>query len=86
MNTSHQTQIIKIGNSNGVRIPKDFLRKFTTKNVVINMKDNSLIITPVDSEIVPRQKWNDIMAKTIIDGNDDFSDFDITISDGFDDL
>ena len=86
MNTSHQTQIIKIGNSNGVRIPKEFLRKFTTKNVVINMKDNSLIITPVDSEIVPRLKWNDIMVKTIIDGNDDFSDFDITISDGLDDL
>ncbi len=83
---AHQTQIIKIGNSNGVRIPKEFLKEFSNKNVIIELVKNSLIITPVQSQIVPRLKWDAIMAQTKIDIDDEFNDFDITINDGLDDL
>ncbi|WP_165929954.1 AbrB/MazE/SpoVT family DNA-binding domain-containing protein [Flavobacterium caseinilyticum] len=40
-----QTQIIKIGNSNGIRIPKDFLSALGTKEVVLELTNNTMIIT-----------------------------------------
>lgn len=86
MINSHQTQIVKIGNSNGVRIPKEFLQGFLTKNVVIEQVNDSLIISPVQSKIAPRSKWNAIMSKMEIEKDDDFNDFDNTLNDGLDDL
>ena len=83
---THQTQIIKIGNSNGVRIPKEFLKEFSNKNVMIELVKNSLIITPVQSQIVPRLKWDAIMAKTKIEIDDEFNDFDITQNNGLDNI
>lgn len=86
MINSHQTQIIKIGNSSGVRIPKEFLNSFSTKNVLIEQVNDSLIISPVQSKITPRNKWNAILSKMKIDQEDDFSDFDTTLNDGLDEL
>ncbi len=86
MINSHHTQIIKIGNSNGVRIPKEFLYSFSSKNVVIEQVNDSLLITPIQSKITPRNKWNAIMSKMKIELDEDFSDFDITHNDGLDDL
>lgn len=86
MINSHQTQIIKIGNSNGIRIPKEFLQSFLTKNVVIEQVNDSLIISPVQSKITPRGKWNAIMSAMKIEKDEDFNDFDTTLNDGLDDL
>ncbi len=86
MINTHQTQIIKIGNSNGIRIPKEYLNAFTSKSVVIKLINNSLVITPVKSTVPPRTKWAEILSKTKIETEDDFKDFDITLSDGIDDL
>ncbi len=86
MTNSHQTQIIKIGNSSGVRIPKEFLNSFSTKNVVIEQVNDSLLITPIQSKIAPRSKWNAIMEKMKIETEEDFNDFDVTLNDGIDDL
>jgi antitoxin MazE len=86
MANSHQTQIIKIGNSNGVRIPKEFLQNFSTKNVVIEQVNDSLVISPIQSKITPRSKWNTIMSKIKIENDEDFNDFDTTLNDGLDDL
>jgi antitoxin MazE len=83
---THQTQIIKIGNSNGVRIPKDYLNGFETKDVIMEYINNSLIIKPVKNNLPPRSKWNDILSKMKIEPEDEFNDFDITLNDGFDDL
>jgi antitoxin MazE len=86
MTTTHQTQIIKIGNSNGVRIPKDYLNSFNTKNVVMEFINNSLIITPIKTTTPPRSKWGGILAKMTIKTEDDFNDFNTTLTDGIDDL
>jgi antitoxin MazE len=82
----HQTQIVKIGNSNGVRIPKEFLQSFLTKNVVIEQVNDSLVISPVQSKITPRSKWNEILSKMKIENEEEFNDFDTTLNDGLDDL
>jgi antitoxin MazE len=86
MINTHQTQIIKIGNSNGIRIPKEYLHSFNSKNVVIELINDSLVITPVKSIVPPRNKWAEILSKTKIETEDDFKDFDITLTDGVDDL
>jgi antitoxin MazE len=83
---SHQTQIVKIGNSNGVRIPKEFLQSFSTKNIVIEQVNDSLVISPVQSKITPRSKWNAILSKMKIENDEDFADFDTTLNDGLDEL
>lgn len=81
-----QTQIIKIGNSNGVRIPKEYLNVLGTKEVVLELVNNTVIIKPVKEVAPPRSKWNEILAKMAIESEDDFNDFDTTLADGIDDL
>lgn len=83
---TRQTQIIKIGNSNGIRIPKDFLNALGTKEVVLELTNNTLIITPVETSTPPRSKWASILSKMEIEPEDDFNDFDTTLTDGIDDL
>jgi antitoxin MazE len=45
-----------------------------------------LVITPITSKILPRASWGSIMSKMSVDNENDFSDFDITLNDGLDDL
>ena len=82
----HQTQIIKIGNSNGIRIPKDFLNALGTKEVVLELTNNTLTIKPIQTTTPPRSKWEGILAKMKIEPETEFNDFDTTLSDGIDDL
>jgi antitoxin MazE len=83
---TRQTQIIKIGNSNGIRIPKEYLNALGTKEVVLELIDNTLTIKPIKEVAPPRSKWNEILAKMKIESEDDFNDFDTTLADGIDDL
>ena len=82
----HQTQIIKIGNSNGIRIPKEYLLSFSSKNVVIKLENNSLISTPINTVTPPRSKWGDILAKMKIEPEEDWNDFNTTLADGIEDI
>lgn len=83
---TRQTQIIKIGNSNGIRIPKEYLNALGTKEVVLEFINNTVTIKPVQDSTPPRSKWNEILAKMEIESEDDLNDFDITLADGIDDL
>ncbi len=83
---THQTQIIKIGNSNGIRIPKDYLNVFDSKDVVIELVNNSLVIKPLEATTPPRSKWDAILAKMSISPETEWNDFDITLEDGFEDV
>ncbi len=83
---TRQTQIIKIGNSNGIRIPKDFLNALGTKEVVLELTNNTLIITPIKTSTQPRSKWGSILSKMKIEAEEDFNDFDTTLTDGIDHL
>lgn len=84
MTNSHQTQIIRSGNSKGVRITKEPLPAFETKKVVIKLINNSLVISPLMNSIPPRNKWAAILATMTITKEDDFNDFDTTLSDYID--
>ena len=84
MTHTHQTQIIKIGNSKGIRIPKNYLNALGTKDVILMLKDNSLTITPLISTAPQRCEWESILEKIKIENENDFDDFDSTLTDGID--
>ncbi len=79
-------QIIKIGNSKGIRIPNEYILALGTTNVVLEFKDNSIVISPIASKIAPRSTWNKILSTMTIERDTEFDDFDITLDDGSDDL
>ena len=78
------SQIIKIGNSKGIRIPNEYINALGTSNVVLELKNNRLVITPLATKIAPRATWDKILSKMTIET--ELNDFDVTIGDGIDDL
>ncbi|MDE3743996.1 AbrB/MazE/SpoVT family DNA-binding domain-containing protein [Maribacter polysaccharolyticus] len=74
-----EANIIKVGNSKGIIIPSKFLKLIGLSNKVsIDVKDNKLIIGPVEKNI--RQNWNTLFAKA-----NSKDDRDILIPDVFED-
>jgi antitoxin MazE len=56
MNTSIKSRVIKVGNSQGIRIPKLLLEQSgIQENVVIEVRDNQLIITAAPHS---RRDWS----------------------------
>lgn len=69
-----ETTIVKIGNSQGLIIPKKLLSTFgEVKQVDIQLKDGGLLITPL-TENRARSNWEqlfyDAIAKGFTPGND----------------
>lgn len=58
------TQLIKIGNSHGMRIPKPIIEQAHLMNAELKLKvtKNGLLITPIKK---PRSHWKDQIAKSI---------------------
>lgn len=57
MNNTLRTQIVSIGNSRGIRIPKLLIRQIGfEKEVEITVQDNALLIRPVGRA---RQGWKE---------------------------
>jgi antitoxin MazE len=68
-----RARIIKIGNSQGVRIPKLFLEQTgLSEEVEIEALDNQIIIRPIS---FPRQGWDEAFQKMVENGDDKLLDF-----------
>ena len=62
------TQLIKVGNSRGVRIPKPLIQETgLTEDVAIRVEGESIIISPIRSA---RSGWGDVFKK-MHENNDD---------------
>jgi antitoxin MazE len=69
-----KTQIVRIGNSRGVRIPKPLLEEAGLMgDVEINLEGRSLVITPIND---PRAGWAEAFAKMAERGDDALLDGD----------
>jgi len=78
--TSYHTSIIKIGNSKGVRIPKDYLGPLG-KDVVLEKTKDGLLIRPAHH--VPQLKdWDKLFAAADTTPEADFNNWDVTLGDG----
>jgi antitoxin MazE len=61
-------RIVKIGNSQGIRIPKPLLEQLNiNEDVDIVVENNQMIIRPVSN---PRAGWNDAFRKMAENGDD----------------
>ncbi|BAU15648.1 hypothetical protein LEP3755_62070 [Leptolyngbya sp. NIES-3755] len=69
MSTTIRTQIVKVGNSQGIRIPKRLLEQSGIKGEVeIEVQQNQLIIRPVAH---PRAGWEDAIEAVIAEHGDE---------------
>ncbi len=58
-----ETSLVKIGNSQGIIIPKRILNKFgSTKTFDIQEKDGCLLFVPLQKE-KPRENWAKLFAQ-----------------------
>ena len=74
MNNIVTTQIVKIGNSHGIRIPKPLLEQIGLKGAVqLEVEADHLILRPVR---VPRQGWEEQFQRMAENGDDALLDAD----------
>jgi antitoxin MazE len=63
-----RARIVKIGNSQGIRIPKPLLEQLKiNKDVEIEVENDQIIIRPVSN---PRVGWDDAFRKMAENGDD----------------
>jgi antitoxin MazE len=68
MTTPLKTRIIKIGNSQGIRIPKMLLRQAGLHDEVeVDVESGQLVIRPVRA---PREGWEEAFAEMAACGDD----------------
>ena len=71
-----RTKIIKVGNSQGIRIPKLFLEQTRLGDEVeLEAQDDQIIIRPVT---YPRQGWDEAFKAMAERGDDQLLDADLT--------
>ncbi|WP_022671328.1 AbrB/MazE/SpoVT family DNA-binding domain-containing protein [Hippea alviniae] len=67
-----RASLVRIGNSKGIRIPKAILEQCNiTDEVNLEIKDNKIIIEPVNS---PRKGWDEAFKKMAKNGDDKLLD------------
>ena len=77
-----RTRIVKIGNSQGVRIPKALLEESGLQGEVdMSVRDGALLITRAGQ---PRQGWSEAFRQMAQRGDDELLDGDLATSDSFD--
>ena len=82
----YQTHIIQVGNSKGIRIPKELLSAIGTDKVELECTTEGILIRPLSTHLVPRKQWAKILSKMVIaKKEDDLQDWDITLNDGLED-
>lgn len=71
-----RTRIIKIGNSQGIRIPKTLLEQAgLAGEVELEIQDHQLVIRPVEQ---PRQGWEEAFRVMAEHGDDQLFEEDLT--------
>ena len=81
MKQVYQVKISKIGNSRGVRLPKELVLSLGTSDVILERTSEGILIKP--SPIVPPlNEWAEIFAKADTSYEPEFQDWDVTLNDG----
>ena len=76
-----RTRIVRIGNSQGVRIPKALLEESGLSGEVdMSVHDGNLVIAPAER---PRQGWADAFRQMALHGDDALLDGDLATTGSF---
>lgn len=68
MQDIHRTNIIRVGNSKGIRIPKKYLKALGEKVVIQPTKEGILIRPDISTTVPPREYWEALFAKAAANG------------------
>lgn len=83
----YQTHIVQVGNSKGIRIPKEFLSSLGTSEVELECNKEGILIKPLSTYTIPRNQWAKVLSKmAIAKKEDDLKDWDLTLNDGLEDF
>ena len=70
-----KTKIVKIGNSQGVRIPKALLEQANLgEEVELEVQEGQVIVRP---SVAPRAKWEQAFARMATEGEDELLEGDV---------
>ena len=80
-----ELKIAKIGNSRGVRIPAEVLRRYAFGDVAIMVESVDGLLLRPKQQADAKLSWGDT-AKAMAAAAEDWSDWDAAASDGLDDI
>jgi len=81
MQQIYRARITQIGNSKGVRLPKELALSLGTTEVILEQTVEGILIKPAPA-IPPLKEWAAIFAKADTSPDPELSDWDITLQDG----
>jgi len=80
-----ELKLAKIGNSRGIRIPADVLRRYAFTDAVIMVESVAGILLRPKKQVDAKLSWADT-AKAMAEAEESWSDWDVAASDGLTDL
>ncbi len=84
MQQTYQARITRIGNSKGVRLPKELALSLGTSEVILEKTAEGILIKARPA-IPPLKEWAAIFANADTSAEPELDDWDITLSDGLED-
>lgn len=80
----YYAKITQIGNSKGVRLPKELALSLGTTEVILEPTADGILIKPAPA-VPPLSQWAAIFAQANTSPEPEFNDWDITLNDGLED-
>jgi virulence-associated protein VagC len=84
MQQTYHARITQIGNSKGVRLPKELALSLGTTEVILEQTLDGILIKPAPA-IPPLNQWSAIFAMADTSPEPELNDWDITLQDGLED-
>lgn len=79
---TYYARVTQIGNSKGVRLPKELALSLGTTEIILEQTNEGILIKPAH-KIPPLAEWANLFAKADTSSEEEFKDWDITLNDGF---
>lgn len=80
-----QLKVTRIGNSRGVRLPADALKRYQIEDTVVMEERSDGILLRVPGRAVAKLSWEETAAEMAA-ANEDWSEWDVTLGDGLEDI
>ncbi|HEY3935520.1 MAG TPA: hypothetical protein VGL65_12985 [Gemmatimonadales bacterium] len=80
-----ELKVTRIGNSRGVRLPADALRRYQIEDTVVMEERSDGILLRVPGRAAAKLSWEET-AVEMAAANEDWSEWDVTVGDGIEDL
>ena len=84
MQQTYHAHITQVGNSKGVRLPKELALSLGTTEVILEQTSEGILIKPAPA-IPPLKQWAALFEKADTSPGPELNDWDITLQDGLED-